>query len=164
MGTSRSCTSPWRSPSIVSSSSSPSPAPSTCTTTDGASSNESPNHWLDRRRRGLCGLEDGRGGRCWTVWSRMGRCILRESSVISRLFHCSWIYCVVCRAIFSINLTWVIMILHAPTGLRAIAGQCVFSLRVLYLSLRVLTLSVPFSPNRPSAWYVSLSLVSLPLA
>ncbi len=27
------------------------------------------------------------------------------------------------RAIFSINLTWVIMILHAPTGLRAIAGQ-----------------------------------------
>ncbi|KAI0084413.1 hypothetical protein BDY19DRAFT_997766 [Irpex rosettiformis] len=26
-------------------------------------------------------------------------------------------------AIFSINLTWVVMILHAPTGLRAIAGQ-----------------------------------------
>ena len=28
-------------------------------------------------------------------------------------------------AIFSINLTWVVMILHAPTGLRAIAGQYV---------------------------------------
>ncbi|KAI0084423.1 hypothetical protein BDY19DRAFT_539233 [Irpex rosettiformis] len=47
-------------------------------------------------------------------------------------------------AIFSINLTWVIMILHAPTGLRAIAGQYVSFLLLsfsLFLTISVLSLT-----------------------
>ncbi|KAI0769516.1 hypothetical protein BC629DRAFT_788137 [Irpex lacteus] len=45
---------------------------------------------------------------------------LHRRSLLESLVHDGALYF---AAIFSINLTWVVMILHAPTGLRAIAAQ-----------------------------------------
>ncbi|KAI0769522.1 hypothetical protein BC629DRAFT_1595845 [Irpex lacteus] len=54
-------------------------------------------------------------------------------------------------AIFSINLTWVIMILHAPTGLRAIAGQpsaCLMTTAICRITMNLRTTA--YAPPAPS--------------